>query len=83
MTAPKETKNRFGQGHYTDPVYAVSNLSSLFSVCAIALDGLSDYDEAHQERGLQDVKHTLELCAVLAVDVAIHVEKALAKGGVE
>lgn len=87
MSADDLPTNRFGQKHFSDPAYAVSNLSSLFAVCAFALDGLSDYSEALQDRGLQDVKHTLELCAELAVHVANDVEQAIAdanpKGGAE
>lgn len=79
MSADDLPTSRFGQKHYSDPTYAVSNLSSLFAVCAFALEGLSDYSEAIQDRGLQDVKHTLELCAELAVHVAIDVERAIAK----
>jgi hypothetical protein len=87
MSADDIPTSRFGQKHFTDPTYAVSNLSSLFAVCAFALDGLSDYSEAIQDRGLQDVKHTLEFCAELAVHVANDVEQAIAeantKGGAE
>ena len=37
----------------TDPVYAVSNLSSLFTVCALALNGVGEYREDIRERALK------------------------------
>jgi hypothetical protein len=66
--------NRLGDAHKTDPVYAVSNLGSLFSVCACALDGASYYRDDIKSRAIEDVRLVLELAAALAADVAEAVE---------
>lgn len=68
----------------TDPVYAVSNLSSLFTVCALALNGVGEYREDIRERALDDIRLTMVLSAHLAVEAAVAVERAIAaakKGG--
>jgi hypothetical protein len=68
----------------TDPVYAVSNLSSLFTVCALALNGVGEYREDIRERALDDIRLTMVLSARLADDAAVAVERAIAaakKGG--
>jgi hypothetical protein len=70
----------------TDPVYAVSNLSSLFTVCALALDGLGEYRQDIRERAMEDIRLALVLSSHLAEDAAIMVERAIIaakKGGAE
>jgi len=68
--------NRLGSLVFTDPVYAVSNLSSLFTVCALALGGADDYREDIKDRAIEDIKLTLEWGALLADDVALQVARA-------
>lgn len=68
----------------TDPVYAVSNLSSLFKVCALALDGVGGYRQDIRQRALEDIRLTLVLSSRLAEDVAVIVDRAIIatkKGG--
>jgi hypothetical protein len=68
----------------TDPVYAVSNLSSLFTVCALALNGVGEYREDIRERALDDIRIATVLFSHLAEDAALMVERAISaaeKGG--
>lgn len=68
----------------TDPVYAVSNLSSLFTVCALALEGVGGYREDIRERALDEIRITMVLSSHLAEDAALMVERAISaakKGG--
>lgn len=68
---------RIGQGH--GPSYAVANLASICTVCAIALDGTDDWADDIASSARQDIKHVLELAALLAVDACCEVEKLEAK----
>ena len=63
---------------HDDPVFAVGSLSSLFTVCAMALDGCNEWREDIKDRAIEDVRWTLYLGAVLASDVAVLVAE---KGG--
>jgi hypothetical protein len=68
----------------TDPVYAVSNLSSLFTVCALALNGVGEYREDIRERALDEIRITMVLSSHLAEDAALMVDRAISaakKGG--
>jgi hypothetical protein len=68
----------------TDPVYAVSNLSSLFTVCALALNGVGEYREDIRERALDDIRIVMVLSSHLAEDAAVMVERSISaakKGG--
>lgn len=66
-----------GTKNAADPVGMVCNLASLFTVCAHALNDLKDWSDEVRERSTQDIKHVLELGAVMAVDAAIKVEEAV------
>lgn len=55
--------------------YNVAQLSSLFTVCAVALDGSDEYSEDFADGIRQSVKHILEWGAVLASDICGDVEK--------
>jgi hypothetical protein len=71
--------NTLGGMHKTDPVYAVSNLSTLFTVSALALQGTQGLGSAYRERALDDIRLALELFALVADDVANTVERAISK----
>ena len=55
------------------PSYSVFDLSSLFSVCALALAGTDEWSEDIADRLRQDIKHVLELGARLAEKVGVEV----------
>jgi hypothetical protein len=57
------------------PTYDVAQLSSLFTVCAAALDGSNEYSDDIAEGIRQSVQHILEWGAVLANDICGDVEK--------
>jgi hypothetical protein len=61
----------------TDAVYAVSNLSSLFTVCALAVKGSDEYCEDIRERVLDDVTEVLQWGALLAEDIASQVAEQI------
>lgn len=73
--------NRPGVEHRTDPVYAVSNLSSLFTVCAIAIDGADDFREDIKDRLLEEIRCVLNMGAIIAQDVAVLVERQIDRKG--
>lgn len=80
-----QTTNRLVAGNLAggdfrdDPVYQVSNLGSLFSVCAAALEGASIYREDIRERLHDEIRLVLQLGAVLTLDVATTVDNATIK----
>jgi hypothetical protein len=57
------------------PSYNVAQLSSLFTVCAVALDGSDEFSADFADGVRQSVKHVLEWGAVLADDIVEEVEK--------
>jgi hypothetical protein len=57
------------------PAYDVAQLSSLFTVCAVALDGADEYCDDVAEGIRQSVQHILEWGAVLASNICEDVEK--------
>ena len=57
------------------PTYNVAMLSSLFTVCAAALDGADEFSDEIAEGIRMSVKHTLEWGAVLASDIVGEVEE--------
>jgi hypothetical protein len=60
----------------------VSNLSSLFTVCALAIDGVADFRQDIKERCIEEIRCVLNMGALIAQDVAIFVEKRVdEKGG--
>jgi hypothetical protein len=61
----------------TDPLYMVSNLGSLFSVCALALEGVAAYREDLRERMTENIRLVLQMGAVLALDTGCAVDNAL------
>lgn len=73
MTAKLEAQpRRIGEGH--GPSYRVANLASLMTVCAVALDGSTEWTDEIARRIREDVKHVLEWGALLAIDVCEEVE---------
>lgn len=67
-----------GYQHKESAAYAVSNLGSLFTVCALALNDAEDWSEEIRKRVTQDIKHVLELGAVLAIDAGSLIEGEIA-----
>lgn len=61
---------RPGHQHRTSASYAMANLSSLFTVCALALSDAQEWSEEIRKSVTQDVKHVLEMGALLAEDAA-------------
>ncbi len=77
--------NRPGGLSYTDPLGMVANLSSLFTVCALALEGATEWRGDIRDRVTEDVKHVLHFAALIAeTEVLEVVAKAVEakKGGV-
>ncbi|MHA6641320.1 hypothetical protein [Mesorhizobium sp. A623] len=70
-----------GGAHRVDPVYAVSNLASLFTVCAMALDGASSFRADIRDRLTKEIEQVLNMGALIAEDVALLVEREIGKGG--
>lgn len=70
---------RPGFQHRTSAAYAISNLSSLFTVCALALSDAQEWSEEIRQSVTQDVKYVLEMGAMLAEDAAVLAEKEIAK----
>ncbi|KQS83444.1 hypothetical protein [Rhizobium sp. Leaf383] len=64
-----------GNSHRQSPSYAVSNLSALFTVCAAALSDVESWSDPVRESITTDIKHVLELGAMLASDACEAVEK--------
>jgi hypothetical protein len=78
----EDVHNHPGSGFRTDPVYAVSTLSSLFTVCALAIDGTVDFRKDNQERAIEEIRCVLNMGAMIAQDVAVLVERHVnEKGG--
>lgn len=74
----ERTFNLLGQeGYETDPVYKVSNLGSLFTVCALALDSTADWREGIRNRAIDEIVTVLQLGAILSGDAALAVARAL------
>lgn len=74
----EHTFNLPGQeGYETDPVYKVSNLGSLFTVCALALDAAHDWCDDIRDRAIDEVKTVLQWGAMLSLDIASAVDKAV------
>lgn len=69
---------RIGQGH--GPSYDVANLASLFTVCAVALDGSNEWSDAVADRIRADIKHVLEWGSLLAEGMVIEIEKLETRG---
>ena len=64
--------SRIGDGH--GPSYRVANLSSLMTVCAVALDGSGEWTDTIARSIRQDVKFVLEWGARLASQIGEEVE---------
>jgi hypothetical protein len=54
--------------------YAVANLSSLFTVCALALNDAEDWSDEIRKSVTQDIKHVLQMGAILASDACVMAE---------
>lgn len=57
--------------------YEIANLSSLFTVCALALNDAENWSDEVRTRVTQDIKHVLEYGALLAVDAGELAERQL------
>lgn len=68
-------------GADASPAYRVANISSLFSVCALALESVGEFRDDIRERLTLDIKHVLEMGAVLAEDLISDVERQESTGG--
>lgn len=55
--------------------YAIANLSSLFTVCALAINDAEDWSEEIRKSVTQDIKCVLEWGAILATDTCAMAEK--------
>lgn len=71
--APAAASNMRRPGHqHRDRVsFAVANLAALFTVCALALNEAEEWDDDIRKRVTQDIKHVLELGALLTEDVSL------------
>lgn len=64
-----------GAQHRNSASYQVSNLSSLFTVCALALNDTEEWSEDYRKRATEEIKLVLELGAYLAVEACVLVER--------
>ncbi len=76
-------RNLPGAGERHCASYAVANLSSLFTVCALALNDVEGWSDEIRKRVTQDIKHVMEMGALLAEDAAALTEKQIAEAGGE
>lgn len=76
-------RNLPGAGERHSASYAIANLSSLFTVCALALNDVEGWSEEIRRRVTQDIKHVMEMGALLAEDAAALAEKQIAEAGGE
>lgn len=60
-----------------DVVYQIANLSSLFTVCALALNDAEEWSDEVGEVVRQDIKHVLEMGALMVRDTQLAVERKL------
>lgn len=74
---------RPGHQYRTSAMHATANLASLFTVCALAINETEEWSEEIRRSVTQDVKHVLEMGAVLAEDAAALAAKDEAQGGQE
>ena len=72
-----------GANERKNVIFAISNLSSLFTVCALALNDAQDWSDDVRHRVTLDIKHVMEMGALLAEDAAALAEKEAAQGGQE
>lgn len=64
-------ERRPGHQHRDRVSYAVANLAALFTVCALALNEAEEWDDDIRKRVTQDIKHVLELGALITEDVSL------------
>lgn len=72
---------RPGHQHRTSAMYATANLASLFTVCALAINEAEEWSDEIRKNLMQDIKHVLEMGALLAEDAGALAEKQGATKG--
>lgn len=66
-----------GANEHDDVVTKIANLSSLFTVCALALNDAEEWSDEVAKVVRQDIKHVLEMGALMAGDTQLAVERKL------
>ena len=69
--------SRPGCNHHKDTIYAIANLASLFTVCAMAVSDIDDWSDDVRKGVTQDIKSVLELGAILADEAAVLAERQI------
>lgn len=74
MAAPAETRAR-RIGENPEASYEIANLTSIITVCAVALDGSDEWTDEIARGIRHDVQHVLEWAALIATEINVKVER--------